>query len=173
MLVTSVPVGDGEIGVGVRHLEHADRCGEHRHRHRHAEQRGARVAMFDITEYARHDLPRAEGGEVVVHRVLASGATGDVAASLGGHGLHRLRFEFAHGGGDARSCTAHACAVDRALYLWSEHRQRLSGGRASKPRMASMTARPAALYGVIASKCPSPTIVITRALSPRALAAVA
>ena len=58
------PTGDGEVGLVVRHRQHADRCDEQRALVPTAEELDAGVARGRVDEHAGHHLPPVEGGDV-------------------------------------------------------------------------------------------------------------
>lgn len=76
-----------QLALLVQDPLHADRRQQQRRRHRGAEQLGGEVALRDVAQHPRHDLPALEGGAVGPHRALGPGAGEDV---IGGALLHRL-----------------------------------------------------------------------------------
>ena len=56
----------------------------------------AQVALRDVAQHPRHDLPALERLQVRAHRQLGAGAAGDVAEGLGAQAARvRVRFELA------------------------------------------------------------------------------
>ena len=79
--------GDGDVGVAVCHLEHADRAENERARQRRSQHLGRRLPDRDVAEHPRNDPPALERRAVLAHRLLGAGAARDVREALWGHGL--------------------------------------------------------------------------------------
>jgi len=113
--------GDGPLRVAVSQLEHADRREQERVGDPAAEELDARVALGDVAQHARDDLPAAEGLAVRTHRLLEAGPGGDVCECLLAHRRLGAAFELGELHRDARSAAADAADVDLGLALDASH----------------------------------------------------
>ena len=113
--------GDRDVGLAVGELEHADRREQERRLEPAAEQLDRRVGLRGAAQHPRHDAAAGEGGAVLAHGVLRTGARGDVREGVGGQRLARGLLEAVGIGRDARAAPADPAEVDGCLALATDH----------------------------------------------------
>ena len=117
-----------EIGLGMHHLQHADRREQHRCHVSSAEQLDREVAHRDVVEHARHETVPVEGGAVGAHRRLHPRPADDVGRGLRAHRGRRLRLQRVRRHRHARLSPAHARNVNLHLPQAAGRRRRCGHG---------------------------------------------
>ena len=112
---------DGALRLAVRELEHADRREQERVRDAAPEQLDARVALRDVAQHPRDDLPAPERLAVRAHGLLQARTGGDVRERLLAHRALGAPLELGEVDRDARPPAADAADVDLGLALDSSH----------------------------------------------------
>ena len=109
--------GDGDVGIAVCHLEHADRAENERARQRRSQDLRGALPDRDVAEHPRDDPPALERSPVLAHRLLGAGAARDVGEALRRHGLACCVLEPIDRDGHRRVAATRAADVDLELAL--------------------------------------------------------